>query len=395
MTGDRSVQATVHLGTDVSLTVSTAGSGMGTITSSPSGINCTTPCSTGGSALFAAGQQVTLTAVITAGEGYAFASWTDCDSTGTDMSGDPTCTVTMNTDRSVTAAVSTELPPVSGTSYMWSNIVGTLGTPSSGPDGVSITDGDLWVADTGVNQIYEYTSAGQSATPALTIGSGSDLSSPRQAAWDPYRALVDISDTDDKHVAQYSISGATAMFVQNLPGTFSSPEGVAIDPGSGTVAVADAGANQIDELTADGTVLRDITTYGPSSTAFNGPEGVAFDPAGNLWVADTQANKVEEFDLSGNLITSWAVPSDGTPNPVDPTGIAVDPRGDVFLVSHSSNEVLEYTSAGTFTASIASSGTGNGQVQGPLTVAVDETNGDLYVADEGNNRIQRWMLIQI
>ena len=79
-----------------------------------------------------------------------------------------------------------------------------------------------------------------------------------------------------------------------------------------------------------------------------------------------------------------------SPGLADPTGIAVDPNGDVFLAR--SNDVEEYTSAGTFIASIASSGTGNGQVQCPSTVAVDETTGDLYVADTGNNRIQRWVL---
>ena len=167
-----------------------------------------------------------------------------------------------------------------------------------------------------------------SATPALTIGSGSNFNAPRQAASDSYRALVDISDTANNRVAQYGISGAAATFVQNLPGTFNTPDGVAIEPGSGTIAVAETGADQIDEFTADGTLIRNITTYGPSSTTFNAPFGVAFDAAGNLWVADTLAHKVEEFGLSGNLITSWSVPSPGL---ADPTGIAVDPNGDVFL----------------------------------------------------------------
>jgi tripartite motif-containing protein 71 len=217
---------------------------------------------------------------------------------------------------------------------------------------------------------------------------------PWQAAFDPYRALVDISDSANGRVAQYSISGGSATFAKNLPLTSGIPMGVAIDPGSGTVAVAVYGTNQIDEFTADGTVIRKITTYGPSSTAFVDPEGVAFDAAGNLWVADTFANKVEEFGVSGNFITSWSVPSDGSGVSDDPTGIAVDPNGDVFLASPSPsrNDVAEYTSAGAFIATIASGGTGNGQVENPTTVAVDETNGDLYVADEGNNRIQRWVL---
>jgi tripartite motif-containing protein 71 len=123
--------------------------------------------------------------------------------------------------------------------------------------------------------------------------------------------------------------------------------------------------------------------------------GVTFDASGNLWVADSGANMVEEFGLSGNLITSWSVPSDGSGVDDDPGGIAVDPNGHVFLTSPQSsrNDVEEYTRTGTFIATIASSGSGNGQVENPIGVAVDETNGDLYVVDDGNTRIQRWVLV--
>jgi uncharacterized repeat protein (TIGR02543 family) len=73
------------------LTVVTAGGGSGTVTSSPSGIDCGSTCS----AQFDAGSQVTLTAA--AGSGSVFAGWSGgCTGTGP-------CTVTMNADQTVTA----------------------------------------------------------------------------------------------------------------------------------------------------------------------------------------------------------------------------------------------------------------------------------------------------
>jgi hypothetical protein len=82
------------------LTVNKTGSGQGTVTSSPSGINCGPTCS----ADFTSGAVVTLTA--TPATGSTFAGWSGaCSGTGT-------CTVTMDTDKTVTATfTSTVRPP--------------------------------------------------------------------------------------------------------------------------------------------------------------------------------------------------------------------------------------------------------------------------------------------
>jgi len=74
-----------------SLMVTKLGSGSGTVTSSPSGIDCGATCT----AAFSKGGMVTLTATPAAGS--AFTGW------GGDCSGTGTCTVTMDQDRGVTA----------------------------------------------------------------------------------------------------------------------------------------------------------------------------------------------------------------------------------------------------------------------------------------------------
>ncbi len=77
----------------VTLSVSTAGKGSGTITSSPAGISCGSTCS----ASFASGTAVTLTAH--AGSGSKFGGWS-----GGGCSGSGTCQVTLNAATSVTAS---------------------------------------------------------------------------------------------------------------------------------------------------------------------------------------------------------------------------------------------------------------------------------------------------
>jgi len=83
------------------LTLVKAGTGSGTVTSSPSGINCGSTCS----ANYNNGTSVTLTA--TASSGSTFAGWSGaCTGTGS-------CSVTMDAAKSVTATfnVSPPSPP--------------------------------------------------------------------------------------------------------------------------------------------------------------------------------------------------------------------------------------------------------------------------------------------
>jgi len=74
------------------LTVSKTDLGLGTVTSSPAGINCGSTCS----ASYISGTTVTLTA--TPGLLSGFGGWSGCDS----VSGN-TCTVNMNSAKAVTA----------------------------------------------------------------------------------------------------------------------------------------------------------------------------------------------------------------------------------------------------------------------------------------------------
>ncbi len=73
------------------LTVALAGAGSGTVTSSPSGINCPTTCSAG----FAQNTQVTLTE--SPGSNYVFAGWSGA------CTGTSSCSVTLSSSASVTA----------------------------------------------------------------------------------------------------------------------------------------------------------------------------------------------------------------------------------------------------------------------------------------------------
>jgi len=105
------------------LTVVDQGTGTGTVTSSPAGINCGTACS----ANFSIGTQVTLTA--TPASGSSFAGWS-----GGNCSGTATCVVTLNTNQKVTATFNT----IQGAPTLSVTLAGTgTGSVTSNPPGIN------------------------------------------------------------------------------------------------------------------------------------------------------------------------------------------------------------------------------------------------------------------
>src|SRR5580704_17289487 len=133
MSAAKSVTATFNSTTSFALGVTEAGSGSGTVSSSPAGIDCVTGSSANCSANYSAGTVVTLTATPNGGSANppsTFAGWSGA-CTGTGM-----CVVTMSAAKSVTATFN--LP----TYALTATISGTgTGTLTSSPAGINCSTG--------------------------------------------------------------------------------------------------------------------------------------------------------------------------------------------------------------------------------------------------------------
>jgi RHS repeat-associated protein len=137
--------------------------------------------------------------------------------------------------------------------------------------------------------------------------------------------------------------------------------------------------------------------FGESPTLFTEPYGIAADNEGNLFVTDISKDKVVKVaqeKLNGQLfhyvlVNQWGSAGTGQLQFKEPEGIAVGSEGNLFVADTGNNRIMEYSRTGTYEATIGSVGTEPGKLKAPHGLAAD-SEGHLWVADTGNNRVDEF-----
>ncbi len=194
-----------------------------------------------------------------------------------------------------------------------------------------------------------------------------------------------------------------------------SPRGVAVDPMTGRIYVADAGNSRVlGWSSATAFTLGDpatiVITSDGAGIDLQQPSSDAVDRYGNLFVADSSNNRVLLYPApvgsstaATGIIGQTSVTGIPTADSLStPYGVAVDAAGDLFVADTFNNRVLAFRaplSTGMSAARVYgqpdfTSGTENqgktapgaDTLYWPLGVAVDSA-GTLYVADTNNSRV--------
>lgn len=126
------------------------------------------------------------------------------------------------------------------------------------------------------------------------------------------------------------------------------------------------------------------------------PCAIAVSPLGEFYVLCQGNFQVQKFSASGAFLLAWG--SLGTAHGQFRFygdfrgGLAVGSNGDVYVSDSDNHRIQVFSSAGVFLKTFGSLGKGNGQFNNPTALAFDPLNHELYVADSGNNRIQRFLI---
>jgi tripartite motif-containing protein 71 len=293
----------------------------------------------------------------------------------------------------------------------------------NGPVGIA-TDaaGNVWVADTGNNRVWEFQPLSGLLTPQFAFGkdvavggnTGFEICGPETS--------VDCQSGD----------------AGGLGGEMNLPEGITFDA-AGNIYVADFGNNRIQRYNPNSLWQRawgkgvDTTTPGDGfeiCTAASGhtcqaggqgghggemdfPSDVAIGPFQIVYVADSGNNRIQGFDLLGNWQIAWGRDVNASNSSssfelctaasgdtcqagavgsaegemFNPSAVATDGTEAVYVADTNNNRVQKFSFSGILTWGTA--GTAGGEFNLPFGIAGD-TDGSVWVADSGNNRIQKF-----
>jgi DNA-binding beta-propeller fold protein YncE len=174
------------------------------------------------------------------------------------------------------------------------------------------------------------------------------------------------------------------------------PEAVAVDA-QGDVYVADQLSYEVQKFTASGEFVTEWGSYGGGHGQFGPIAGLATDAAGNVYVVDSSHNRIEKFDSDGNFITSWGHRGSelgefkfgSSQNYTQPPGGGIAVAGDHVYVADSGNDRIErFNLEGGEAMEWGSYGPGPGQFSYPRGVAANES--EVLVSDDDNHRIEKF-----
>ncbi|MBC7554864.1 MAG: hypothetical protein H7257_12905, partial [Taibaiella sp.] len=160
--------------------------------------------------------------------------------------------------------------------------------------------------------------------------------------------------------------------------------------------------------TVAGTGTRSFSGDGGQATAaaIANPYGVAVDASGNIYIADLANQRIRKVNTSGVITTiagtgSAGFSGDGGQATAaalhDPVFVTVDGRGNVYISDVTNQRIRKVNGSGIITT-VAGSGTvgfsgDGGQATNAAfaypTGAVTDGIGNLYIADQSNNRIRK------
>jgi DNA-binding beta-propeller fold protein YncE len=121
------------------------------------------------------------------------------------------------------------------------------------------------------------------------------------------------------------------------------------------------------------------------------PWGLDASPSGRIYLAESGRHCVSAFDSDGARIFRFGTRGIGAGQMVEPRDVAVDSSGAVFVSDSGNSRVQIFESDGAFRSAFGSIGTAPGQFDHPRGLCFDRDEGWLYVADTGNHRVQRFL----
>jgi gliding motility-associated-like protein len=293
---------------------------------------------------------------------------------------------------------------------------GTAANQTGLPKGVFVDkSGYLYVLT--INQVQRFPPGSSGGSSSVIVAGGNGQGSTPNQFDNATGLFVDaggncyVADTYNNRIQKWAPGAATGIPVAGN-GTQGSAANELTNPGSvyldagGNIYVGDNGNNRVQKFPAGSTTGTNGVTVaggngaGAAANQLNGIDGLFIDGSGNLYVADFENHRVQKFPPGSTQASNGITVAGGngagpTAGQLDfPDGLYVDGSGNLYVADQINDRIQEWTpgaSSGKTVAGGNGEGDGENQLFWPKGVYVDGS-GNIYICDYRNNRVQEWTL---
>jgi|GEM_PF-1017569 len=306
-------------------------------------------------------------------------------------------------------------------------------------EGITVDrDGFVYVADMYSHCIRKFTSDGHLVARWGSHGKGEgEFDTPNQVAIDDKNGWLYVVERYNNRVQKFTLDGEFQESwgeAGNGDEEFCFPRRIAVDE-FGNVYVSDSCNYRIQKFDSDGKFLGKWGTKGEGEGEFLSPRGIAFDSQGYIYVADAENNCIQKFDPKDGFSFLKRYGNEEGEDEIfhAPNGIVIDKDDFIYIANEGDDSIRKFElkedtlqPVGRWGGEGASArkkledrinkviedsleaiktyrinlralndlvhylpgGVEDGEFKTPRDIAVDR-NGHVYVADTGNQRIQK------
>lgn len=174
-------------------------------------------------------------------------------------------------------------------------------------------------------------------------------------------------------------------------GRFEGPEGIAMLP-DGDLAVTNTHASRVLIYDTNGKLKRTFGSYGTQPGHFLLVTGICTDSDGYIYTADYGGDfdRISKWTKDGNLVAEWKGHGEGPRQFRRPCGLAISQSGDLLVADIANHRIqILDRKTGAYKGVMGTQGKDNGQLTYPYGVAVDG-QGFIYTVEYSTHRVQKW-----
>ena len=248
--------------------------------------------------------------------------------------------------------------------------------------GLIRSDGAVMVVDAGLRGVAVFDMAAKQFLIWDEAAPGDSFSNPVAIADDGAGGWL-VTDSEAGRVVRLSATGEPRGIFNAAD--LARPTGIARDPQTGRIYIADSARHQIGVFDAAGGLSAVIGGPGTEPGRFNAPTHLFWSDS-QLFVSDTLNFRIQSFDRDGEFVGAFGQVGLRVGDLFRPKGVAVGRDGRVYVVESYYDHLLVFEPDGRLLLPIGGTGQAVGAFYLPAGVWTDNA-GRVFVADMFNGRV--------